>query len=148
MRFCFNKLGARPRALRVCCVLRGVCGVFACLHPPRGANRRPRCSEPAPVGLLRQAPRPPPPTPPPPAPQGMPIIGEIPAPGFLEGGDFFPMGQDLAMVGIGLRRWGVVRVCLNVCVWKGVGGPLSSPWARTWPWWASACADGGLYVCV
>ncbi|KIY99877.1 Amidinotransferase family protein [Monoraphidium neglectum] len=34
---------------------------------------------------------------------GMPIVGEIEAPGFLEGGDFFPMGQDLAMVGIGLR---------------------------------------------
>ncbi|KAI8474870.1 MAG: hypothetical protein J3K34DRAFT_517740 [Monoraphidium minutum] len=34
---------------------------------------------------------------------GMPIIGEIEAPGFLEGGDFFPCGQDLAMVGIGLR---------------------------------------------
>jgi arginine deiminase len=34
---------------------------------------------------------------------GLPVIGEIKAPGYLEGGDFFPCGQDLAMVGIGLR---------------------------------------------
>lgn len=25
------------------------------------------------------------------------------APGYLEGGDFFPLGKDLAMVGVGLR---------------------------------------------
>ena len=31
------------------------------------------------------------------------MIGEIEAPGFLEGGDFFSAGRDLAMVGIGLR---------------------------------------------
>jgi arginine deiminase len=35
---------------------------------------------------------------------GLPIIGEIEAPGYLEGGDFFPMGRDLALVGVGLRR--------------------------------------------
>ena len=36
-------------------------------------------------------------------PKGLPIIGEIEAPGFLEGGDFFPAGRDLALVGVGLR---------------------------------------------
>lgn len=34
---------------------------------------------------------------------GMPVIGTVRAPGFLEGGDFFPAGADLCMVGIGLR---------------------------------------------
>lgn len=34
---------------------------------------------------------------------GLPIAGTISEPGFLEGGDFFPMGQDLALVGVGLR---------------------------------------------
>jgi arginine deiminase len=34
---------------------------------------------------------------------GMPIIGCIGEGGFLEGGDFFPMGPDLALVGVGLR---------------------------------------------
>lgn len=34
---------------------------------------------------------------------GMPVIGEIHEPGFLEGGDYFPAGPDLALVGIGLR---------------------------------------------
>jgi arginine deiminase len=34
---------------------------------------------------------------------GLPIIGEISQPGFLEGGDFFPAGADLALIGIGLR---------------------------------------------
>jgi hypothetical protein len=34
---------------------------------------------------------------------GLPIAGHIHEPGFLEGGDFFPMGQDLALVGVGLR---------------------------------------------
>lgn len=34
---------------------------------------------------------------------GLPIAGNIIEPGFLEGGDFFPMGQDLALVGVGLR---------------------------------------------
>jgi len=36
---------------------------------------------------------------------GLAIIGEVDAPGFLEGGDFIAMGRDLALVGIGLRRW-------------------------------------------
>ncbi len=31
------------------------------------------------------------------------MVGEIEAPGFLEGGDYFSAGRDLAMVGIGLR---------------------------------------------
>ncbi|GFR49721.1 hypothetical protein Agub_g11877 [Astrephomene gubernaculifera] len=34
---------------------------------------------------------------------GMAVAGEIREPGYLEGGDFFPMGSDLAMAGIGLR---------------------------------------------
>jgi arginine deiminase len=34
---------------------------------------------------------------------GVPIIGRITSPGTLEGGDFFPCGLDLAMLGIGLR---------------------------------------------
>jgi arginine deiminase len=34
---------------------------------------------------------------------GLPIIGAIEAPGFLEGGDYFAAGRSLAMVGIGLR---------------------------------------------
>ena len=29
----------------------------------------------------------------------MPIRGAISAPGYLEGGDFFPMGTDLALLG-------------------------------------------------
>lgn len=37
------------------------------------------------------------------APAGFQVIGEIRAPGFLEGGDFFPAGRDLALVGVGLR---------------------------------------------
>ena len=31
------------------------------------------------------------------------MIGEVREPGFLEGGDFFAAGRDLAMVGVGLR---------------------------------------------
>lgn len=31
------------------------------------------------------------------------IIGSIDKPGFLEGGDFFPAGEDLALLGVGLR---------------------------------------------
>ena len=34
---------------------------------------------------------------------GLPVVGEVRAPGYLEGGDFFPCGRDLAMVGVGLR---------------------------------------------
>ncbi|GBF90210.1 arginine deiminase [Raphidocelis subcapitata] len=34
---------------------------------------------------------------------GLPIVGAIEAPGFLEGGDFFPLGRDLALLGVGLR---------------------------------------------
>lgn len=34
---------------------------------------------------------------------GLPVLGGIAAPGFLEGGDFFPAGRDLALLGIGLR---------------------------------------------
>eukprot|EP00879_Flechtneria_rotunda_P005256 GHRR01005541.1.p1 GENE.GHRR01005541.1~~GHRR01005541.1.p1 ORF type:complete len:392 (+),score=108.32 GHRR01005541.1:604-1779(+) len=34
---------------------------------------------------------------------GLPIAGDIVEPGYLEGGDFFPLGQDLALVGVGLR---------------------------------------------
>lgn len=34
---------------------------------------------------------------------GMQVVGEIEAPGYLEGGDFFAAGRDLAILGIGLR---------------------------------------------
>lgn len=34
---------------------------------------------------------------------GLPVVGEIEEPGFLEGGDFFAAGEDLALVGVGLR---------------------------------------------
>ena len=34
---------------------------------------------------------------------GLAVIGAVEAPGFLEGGDFFPCGDDLALLGIGLR---------------------------------------------
>lgn len=41
---------------------------------------------------------------------GLPVVGEIKEPGFLEGGDFFPMGQDLAMLGIGVSH---VHNCMS-----------------------------------
>ena len=31
------------------------------------------------------------------------MVGDIAEPGYLEGGDFFPAGRDLALLGIGLR---------------------------------------------
>ena len=31
------------------------------------------------------------------------MIGQIEEPGYLEGGDFTPAGQDLALLGVGLR---------------------------------------------
>ena len=31
------------------------------------------------------------------------VIGRIPPPGYLEGGDFFPVGEDLCFIGVGLR---------------------------------------------
>lgn len=34
---------------------------------------------------------------------GLPVVGEIQEPGFLEGGDYFAAGEDLALVGAGLR---------------------------------------------
>ncbi len=34
---------------------------------------------------------------------GLPIAGEIAAPGYLEGGDFVPAGPGLALLGVGLR---------------------------------------------
>ncbi|KAF2078141.1 hypothetical protein CYY_000525 [Polysphondylium violaceum] len=34
---------------------------------------------------------------------GLPIVGEIPEPGKLEGGDFYPCGEDLCFIGVGLR---------------------------------------------
>lgn len=33
----------------------------------------------------------------------MEVVGSVEAPGHLEGGDFFPAGTDLCLVGIGLR---------------------------------------------
>jgi len=34
---------------------------------------------------------------------GLPVLGEVPAPGTLEGGDFFPAGEELCLIGLGLR---------------------------------------------
>ena len=34
---------------------------------------------------------------------GIPVVGEVELPGYLEGGDFFPAGKDLCLVGVGLR---------------------------------------------
>lgn len=34
---------------------------------------------------------------------GMPVVGEIQEPGFLEGGDFVPAGEELCLIGVGLR---------------------------------------------
>ena len=34
---------------------------------------------------------------------GMPVIGTIAHPGYLEGGDFFPAGHDLCFIGVGTR---------------------------------------------
>ena len=34
---------------------------------------------------------------------GLEVIGQIEEPGYLEGGDFTPAGQDLALLGVGLR---------------------------------------------
>jgi arginine deiminase len=34
---------------------------------------------------------------------GLPVVGAVAAPGFLEGGDFFMAGKRLALVGVGLR---------------------------------------------
>lgn len=34
---------------------------------------------------------------------GLPVVGDIKDPGYLEGGDFFAAGTDLALLGIGLR---------------------------------------------
>ncbi|KAK2079528.1 hypothetical protein QBZ16_001922 [Prototheca wickerhamii] len=34
---------------------------------------------------------------------GVPVVGEVQLPGYLEGGDFFPAGRDLALLGVGLR---------------------------------------------
>jgi arginine deiminase len=34
---------------------------------------------------------------------GLPVVGAIAAPGFLEGGDFFAAGRRLALIGVGLR---------------------------------------------
>ena len=34
---------------------------------------------------------------------GLPVIGAIKHPGYLEGGDFFPAGKDLCFIGVGTR---------------------------------------------
>ncbi|KAA8500005.1 Arginine deiminase [Porphyridium purpureum] len=34
---------------------------------------------------------------------GLEVIGRIPEPGFLEGGDFFPVGEHLCLIGVGPR---------------------------------------------
>lgn len=45
---------------------------------------------------------------------GLNVIGRIPEPGFLEGGDFFPAGEGLSLIGIGPRSdWNAVRYLLE-----------------------------------
>mmetsp|Transcript_8311 Transcript_8311/g.17872 ORF Transcript_8311/g.17872 Transcript_8311/m.17872 type:complete len:471 (+) Transcript_8311:46-1458(+) len=34
---------------------------------------------------------------------GLEVVGEVQAPGYLEGGDFFPAGEDLCFIGVGPR---------------------------------------------
>jgi len=34
---------------------------------------------------------------------GLKVIGQVPLPGTVEGGDFFPVGKDLCFIGVGLR---------------------------------------------
>lgn len=42
------------------------------------------------------------------------VIGQIPSHGFLEGGDFFPVGKDLSFIGIGPRSdWAAVEYLLQ-----------------------------------
>eukprot|EP00899_Mesostigma_viride_P029157 jgi/Mesvir1/9426/Mv02169-RA.1 len=45
---------------------------------------------------------------------GMDLIGGIDEPGYLEGGDFFPAGEDLCLIGIGLRsNFEAVQQCMD-----------------------------------
>jgi hypothetical protein len=45
---------------------------------------------------------------------GLNVIAEIPAPGKLEGGDFFPFGEELCMIGMGLRtNMYAIQYCLD-----------------------------------
>jgi arginine deiminase len=50
------------------------------------------------------------------------VVGQIQEPGFLEGGDFFPLGKDLAMVGPASNSPTYVYThlfCL-ICTYNGV----------------------------
>lgn len=45
---------------------------------------------------------------------GLDIVGRVPSPGFLEGGDFFPLGEGLCLVGIGPRSdWTAVKYLME-----------------------------------
>ncbi|KAI0563946.1 arginine deiminase [Gracilaria domingensis] len=45
---------------------------------------------------------------------GLNVIGRIPHPAHLEGGDFFPVGEKLAIIGVGPRSdWGAVKYLLE-----------------------------------
>ena len=50
---------------------------------------------------------------------GLPVLGAIRAPGFLEGGDFFPAGPGLALLGVGLRSNEDAAVQLMEADWLG-----------------------------
>jgi arginine deiminase len=50
---------------------------------------------------------------------GFQVVGEVPEPGFLEGGDFVPHSQDLAFIGIGLRSNMEAVSCLMNNDWLG-----------------------------
>lgn len=45
---------------------------------------------------------------------GLNVVGKVPSPGFLEGGDFFPVGDDLCLIGIGPRSdWNAAKYLLE-----------------------------------
>jgi arginine deiminase len=98
MKFCFNKLGGWPWGVGN--QLGEVFGGKAAAW--EGCKRWHARAGSTPARAGRNARALPALNAPPPA--GLPIIGEIEAPGYLEGGDFIAMGEDLALVGIGLRR--------------------------------------------
>ena len=76
------------------------------------------------------------------------MVGDIREPGFLEGGDFFPAGRELALLGIGLRcAAGLPALRVTCCVALAGGHSaagawdtlavlmalLHSAWALAWP---------------
>jgi arginine deiminase len=50
---------------------------------------------------------------------GLPVLGGVTSPGYLEGGDFFPAGPGLALLGIGLRSNMEAAAQLMAADWLG-----------------------------